>query len=158
MAAWPPAAVLDQIEALPRAEGAWRWTAREHWHVTLRFIGLADEDSVAAALSGIEPTAPAEVALGPQVERLGRNVVMLPATGLDHVAGAVIKATATIGPVDDRPFRGHLTLARRRGKGRSALVGASFSARFHLREVCLVRSESRSDGPVYETVAVQPLA
>jgi RNA 2',3'-cyclic 3'-phosphodiesterase len=52
VAVWPPAEVLDRLEALPRVELAGcRWTIRAQWHVTLRFLGEADPDVAAEALA-----------------------------------------------------------------------------------------------------------
>ena len=54
-----------------------------------------------------------EAAVGPVIETLSRQVVALPVAGLDDLAATVIEATHTLGrPPEDRPFRGHLTLAR----------------------------------------------
>ena len=48
IAAWPPSAVLDALDALPRRDVAGvRWTTREQWHVTLRYLGDVDPDRAA---------------------------------------------------------------------------------------------------------------
>ena len=47
VAAVPPAAVLDQIAELtrPEIEGL-RWTTRDQWHATLRFLGRVSDVKV----------------------------------------------------------------------------------------------------------------
>ena len=51
VAVWPPDEVLDAIAALPRAdEPGVRWTRRDQWHVTLRFLGSAEIEAAVAAL------------------------------------------------------------------------------------------------------------
>jgi 2'-5' RNA ligase len=159
VAVWPPAGVLDRIEVLPRGEDGWRWTARPQWHVTVRFLGEADEDEVVAALGRVRAPV-AEARLGPAVTVLGRGVLMVPVEGLDEVARTVTEATRAVGqPPDDRPFRGHLTLARwrGRGRGRSVLVGTELAGSFPVEELHLVRSTSGPEGSQYENVAALPL-
>jgi 2'-5' RNA ligase len=70
----------------------------------------------------------------------------------------VIRSTAAVGrPPEDRPFHGHLTLARVKSGGTRGLVGASISGRWPVSEVCLVESRLHPHGARYETVAAFPL-
>ena len=150
---WPPPEVLDVVAALPRAdqEGV-RWLGRASWHVTLRFLGTAVVDDAVEALLGVRHP-PVTAAVGPAVARLGRSVVCLPVVGLDDLAAAVTEATAGVGrPPEDRPFRGHLTLARSRGRARPELVGHPCSARFAVDHVALVRSTTGHEGATYDTL------
>ena len=108
--------------------------------MTLRFLGEADEDEVVGALRGLR--APAEaITLGPSVERLGKGVLMVPARGAEGLAAAAVAATGHLGrPPPDRPFVGHLTVARfdrRPPPGYAASVEESFTA----SEIALVRVE-----------------
>jgi 2'-5' RNA ligase len=158
VAAWPSAEVCDALAALGRpAEPGVRWTTRDQWHVTLRFLGTANVDDAVASLATLD--APAAVAeLGPMVSRLGRDAVVAPVRGLDALAAAVVRATAHVGaPPDPRPFTGHLTLARLRARAACGIAGARLTARFEVREVALVRSDTRPDGARYTTIATQPL-
>jgi 2'-5' RNA ligase len=156
----PPAAVLDRLHALERADQPGvRWVPPAQWHVTLRFLGEADLDAAVAAVRGLgahldDVDRPVAVELGPRVSRLGRSVVCLPAHGLDALAAAVAAATAGIGePPDPRPYAGHLTLARLRGRAACGIAGEPFSARFEVGEVELVRSTLASTGATHEVVA-----
>lgn len=146
------------MAALPRpAEPGVRWLPREQWHITLRFLGEVDPDEAAAALARVSAP-PAEVVLGPQVARLGRFVVCLPAVGLDDLAAAVVGATAAIGrPPDPRPFAGHLTLARLAHRGACGVAGTPFTGRFTADAVALVRSTTRSGGAEYANVVTHRL-
>jgi 2'-5' RNA ligase len=161
VAVWPPEGVLDAIAELPRADEAGvRWTRREQWHVTLRFLGHAEIDVAAGALDTVawERVSPIDVELGPAVSRLGRSVICLPASGVDGLAGTVAAATAEVGePPDPRPFNGHLTLARLRNRGACRLAGQRFDAAFRTSEVTLVESRSETGGPTYAVVARFPL-
>ena len=155
VAAVPPAAVLDRVAALsrPEVEGL-RWTSRDQWHVTLRFLGrVTDVDAVLAAL---EPVAlpQCEARLGPETGRFGRRVLHVPVAGLEDVAAAVEAATADVGePPEDRPFAAHLTLARaraRRGIDLRPLTGTAIAARWTVDDVCLIESHLHPNGARYE--------
>ncbi len=152
---YPPPSVLDALRALPRADAPGvRWVPPEQLHVTMRFIGDAETEEVAARLDRVAPTLrPASVDLGPQVSRLGRNVVCIPARGLDELATGVIDATAGLGePPEERPFRGHITLARLRRRAACGLTGAPFHASFDADRLHLVQSITRSEGAEHTVV------
>jgi 2'-5' RNA ligase len=152
VALWPPPDVLDAVAALPRLPlaGA-RWTTRYQWHVTLRFLGLADDRVAAAALDSLV-AAPCTAVLGPRPARLGRSVLMVPVAGVDELAAAVERATAHVGvPPDTRPFRGHLTLAESR-RAKAPRLDAELSATWPVTEVALVESHLHPAGARYETV------
>ena len=159
LAVWPPADVVDQIAALPRPdEPGVRWTRRDQWHITLRFLGNAEADDVITAVAPRTGVDPVEVALGPAVSRLGRSVICLPAAGLDALAAGLTEQTAEVGePPDPRPFSGHLTLARLRHRGVCGLAGERFSVDFVADEVTLVSSTTRSEGPEYEILHRWPV-
>ena len=148
--------MLDEIESLPRPElPGVRWTGRAQWHVTLRFLGEADESVVRQALDGVEAPV-VEAHLGPEVRRLGRGVLCIPVSGLDAVAAAVIDATRSIGrPPEHRDFRGHLTMAR--VDGRVPRVPAGIDCRWTVATFALVRSHLGGGPARYETVATWPL-
>jgi 2'-5' RNA ligase len=158
VAVWPPASVVDVIAALPRpAVVGLRWTLPDQWHVTMRFFGEVDVEEAVAACRRVEAVA-CDLTLGPRVERLGRAVVAAPVTGLDAIADAVTTATYAVGrPPEDRPFRGHVTLARTKGSPRCALVGQPISASWTATTIALVQSELDPSGARYTTVETFPL-
>jgi len=157
-----PSEVLDVVGALPRpAVDGLRWTSREQWHVTLRFLGsVEDVDGVATALGSVRVPHRAAV-LGPEIGRFGQRVLHIPVTGLDDVAVAVVEATAAVGrPPEDRPFAGHVTLARVRGRRRvdlRPLTGAGVEATWPVDAVTLFESRLHPKGARYEVVARFPL-
>jgi RNA 2',3'-cyclic 3'-phosphodiesterase len=158
LAVWPPAEVLDGIEALHRpVDDGGRWTRRDQWHVTLRFLGSADIDEVMRALAGVRHP-PVKAVVGPATELLGEGVLHLPVAGLDSLAEGVVAATRDLGrPPEVRPFLGHLTLARMAGEPPEGVLGQAFSARFAVGAVHLVSSSLGGDAARYETVATVPL-
>jgi 2'-5' RNA ligase len=153
-----PEAVLDCVEALPRAEvPGVRWTTREQWHVTLRFLGQVDDvDAVGTALRR-GSFMRCEARLGPEVGRFGRRILHVPVAGLDAQASSVAALTADVGePPEDRPFRGHITLARvraRRGVDLRPLAGAPIAASWPVDEIVLVESHLHPKGARYEIVS-----
>jgi len=168
VAVWPPDAVVEAIAGLPRPGPAEvanvRWEPAERWHVTLRFLGVANEADVGPLATALldAPLRPTGAVVGPGVEALGRHVLGLPVAGLDGLATDAAAATARVAAPDEgRPFRGHLTLARiRDGRARRLarlMADARVDASFPVTGVSLMRSDSGPDGPHYEEVAMRPL-
>ena len=162
VAVWPPAAVLDVLAGLerPSLDGL-RWTGRDQWHVTLRFLGRVEAvEEAVGALTALDAV-PAEARVGPTVGRFGQRVLHVPVHGLDSVAGAVIAATTDVGePPEDRTFAGHLTLARVARGARvdlRRLTGRPVAGSWTVDEVCLVESHLSSKGARYEVVGRFPL-
>ena len=155
VAVMPPTSVMNDIDALPRpALDRLRWTQRPTWHITLRFLGQERPAPVIAALRGTVLEA-ASVHLGPRVKGLGGHAGILPAAGLDGIARAVRRSTKRLGSPPDHKFRGHLTLARWRGRGRipAGALGQPFEAVFEVHEIRLVQSVLRTEGPEHTTLA-----
>jgi 2'-5' RNA ligase len=161
IAVWPTAAVVSLLDGMQRpTDPGLRWTSGDQWHVTLRFLGAVGEeerDRLTSAFHGLDLGAvtPVEAVLGPATRRFGDRVLYVPVAGLDALAAAVVGATMDIGePPEDRTFRGHVTLARARGRGLDLrpLAGRSLSARWNVDELSLVVSHTRPDGARYEVV------
>jgi 2'-5' RNA ligase len=148
--------VLDAIERLPRPpQRGVRWTTREQWHVTLRFLGDADESVVRRVLDRVEVPV-AEAHLGPAARRLGRGVLCVPVAGLEALATAVIEATRSIGrPPDHRTFEGHVTLARVNGP--PPRVSEPIDCQWTVATFALVRSHLGGGPARYESLATWPL-
>lgn len=155
-----PAAAADVVTSPPRpARPDLRWTPRENLHVTLRFLGDAVVEEVASALD--DAALPhATAVLGPTVEVLGGRLLVVPVAGLDELAGAVVDATAGFGdPPAGRPFRGHVTLARRRGASRRPLPtpATAVTASFEVDDVALVDSDTLPTGAVHTVLGRWPV-
>lgn len=169
IAVWPDTATSERLHHLPRpvTDGI-RWSTPDQWHVTLRFLGQVDDPEaplvrlMSAELPDLGLVAahagPSTLVLGP--------VLCLPVTGLDPLVAAVRSATEELGqPPEDRPFRGHLSLARLRGRRPSAadrrrlsaLAGLPFAWTWPVDRLTLVASETRPDGARYHVLAQRPL-
>jgi 2'-5' RNA ligase len=155
VAALLPPDVVVALDALDRpARDGVRWTTREQWHVTLRFLGdVADPSPVEVALrDAVLP--PARALLGPTVTALSNAILCAPVAGLDGLAAAVVEATRDLGaPPDARPFRGHVTLARAARGGARRLVGSAIASSWDVDQVALVRSHLGRAGARYEVLA-----
>ena len=165
VAVWPPADVVRRLTELPRPdlEGV-RWTTREQWHVTLRFLGAVPDVEEAAEVFrriDVASAGPVSAEMGPETACLGRGILEVPVRGLDELARATVEATAGVGqPPDDRRFHGHLTLARARGRRGDLrrLRGTPLAGRWEVAAVTLVASTPHRDGSRYEVVSSLPLA
>ena len=134
--------------------------------MTLRFFGEIDVDEGVVAGQAVAEAAklaaPATAELGPAVAKLGRNVLQVPVSGLEALAHALVARSAEIGqPPSPRPFSGHVTLARNRGKASlEGVVGEAVSGRWTVEEIALVASVSSGRPGVansYDVVATFPL-
>jgi 2'-5' RNA ligase len=157
VAAWPPPAVVSVLEGMERPDVAGlRWTGPDQWHVTLRFMGsVPDVEPAVGAFDAIEAVA-ATARMGPATGRFGDRVIHVPVGGLEEVAAAVVAATGAVGePPDERPFHGHITLARPRGRARvdlRRLTGTPLAAEWPVESVTLVSSSTLAGGARYEVV------
>ena len=153
VAVWPSDEVGAALAGLPRpGVSGLRWTRHDQWHVTLRFLGESDPEAAAVALADLAAQ-PAVAELGPVTRLLGQRIVVVPVDGLDELARTVVATTVGLGgPPADRPFTGHLTLARAKGPVPSGTVGIPITGRFPVGEVCLVRSRTLPEGAAYETL------
>ncbi len=166
VAVWPPEEVLNRLAVLPRPEvDGLRWTDQDHWHVTLRFLGPVDDvEPVRVALAGVALAAggPVTVVLGPAVDRFGQRILHVPVAGLDGIAAAVVQSTAHLGKrPDDRPFNGHVTLARAARDAKvdlRPLTGTAVAAEWDVEELCLVESHLHPKGARYDVLARYSLA
>lgn len=164
VAVWPPEDVLDRLAALERPEvKGLRWTRRDQWHVTLRFLGqVPDADPVRAALGDLSALPVASATLGPAVDRFGRHVLHVPVAGLDVLAARVLDVTAPLGrPPEDRSFVGHITLARVARNAKVDLrpfAGAGVTGSWTVRDVCLVESRLSPAGGRYVVLDTVPLS
>lgn len=167
----PPDDVLGAVERATaparRLMVGPRWTTRDQWHVTLKFLGAVEEvEPVAAALEGAGSVAAFAARVGgggafPSVRR-GR-VVWLGLTegspAMEELAGAVDRALVPLGfEPEQRPFHCHLTLARlRQPADVSAAVEAigedPVGASWAVEEVVLYESHLSRSGARYEAVA-----
>jgi 2'-5' RNA ligase len=165
VAVWPPEDVLDRLAAIERSADV-RWTTRAQWHVTLHFLGEVDDGRVPDVVSAVGHAAsaltPVRVSLGDRLSRFGRAVAHVEVSGLgpwaDAVRGALVAAGLVGAGLEDRPFVGHVTIAR--AKPRTSVAGLAGielppgPSSWVASELALVRSELGPGGSRYSNVAV----
>ena len=173
----PPAGALTELDRaltpLREAPGAPRWTPPERWHLTLLFLGAVPPDRVAELVAAAAPAVTATPSLTLQLAGAGRfgsrrrpQVFWVGVTGDGDALGALAGRLAAVArglgmPVEERPFRAHLTLGRwrpgRPGDGDlpDRLVG--YRGRdWPVTEVELLESHL-GPAPRYDRVAAWPL-
>lgn len=158
----PPPEVIDLISDLPTEplRGV-RYTRRNQWHISLRFLGDVERHLALEALAVLAADAPT-VTLGPDVTLLGTRVVILPAHGLDPLAAIVGECFDGLGEPVERDYEGHLTLARLKGRPLRdpsivSVLGAPMSATFQVATLDLWKSEITDEGATHTLVASQEL-
>ena len=151
-----------------------RWITPDRWHLTLLFLGTVPADRVPGLF---EAAGPAVAAAPPMTLQLAgggrfgsRHRPQVAWAGLDgdvaplvDMAGRLAEAARSLRlPVEDRPFRPHLTLGRWR-PGRPAdgdlperLAGYR-GPEWPVTEVRLLESRLGPE-PTYETLASWPVA
>ena len=173
------AAAVRPLHSLPQA-AALRWTGLPTWHLTLAFLGQVEEATLpelraqlgqaAADRPGFELQLSGGGHFGDRALWAGVRAGA-GATALSRLAGEVADAARRVGiDVEDRPFQGHLTLARSstprgtvgRGSGpdlRPLVAGmADFKGESWPADTLhLLRSHPGAGSTTYETVAAWPL-
>jgi 2'-5' RNA ligase len=155
---------IDRLRGEPWSDAV-RWTRAEAMHVTLRFLGATPEDRVGPLTMALQREAAALEPFTVQLGALGGfpharrpRVVFLelddaPAGALAEHAGAAERAALAAGfAPETRPFRGHLTLGRRREHRRRLRIPdgeRSEAAPFAVASVVLFRSQLSSAGSTY---------
>ena len=158
VAIWPPDDLLERLAEIERPnDPGVKWVPPENLHITLRFLGDADEDDVIDRLDDV--VLPASTAIvGPAFDLRAERSIMLPVAGVDELAEVVEAAVRGLGTANERRrFAGHLTMARLARQARpDRSVGRRFDAEFEVHEVALVASTLTDAGSIYETVETWP--
>lgn len=167
VAVWPAPGVVEALAALPRPDFASaRWTTEDQWHVTVRFFGELAPEAISGACTALAAAArslpgPIIAKGGPGTRFLGPGLLVWPVEGLGGAAAAVAHATTGTGQaVPERPFFGHLTLARaRRGADlrQARHLLAPLATSWPVTELSLVESVLHPGGARYRAVENFPL-
>jgi 2'-5' RNA ligase len=177
LAVFPPVAActaaLGVADALRTRGNQVAWVKRENLHYTLRFLGEAGEDEVAAAADAAREAAAAHAAFGAALSAPGAfpsaakaRVLWLGmgdgAEPLCALARSLEDALARRGfERAVQPFSPHLTIGRvRMPADWSARLAAAPTptSRFRVESLVLVRSTLAPGGSRYDVAAEAPLA
>ena len=145
-----------------------RWTSRESWHVTLKFLGATAEERLAEVMGVVEQAASASQPTRTSLQDLGafpgfRRARVL-WVGLDDPGGVLAALARTLEegfaqhgfPPEGRPWTPHLTVARLKVPAPVALEPGQVhldEQPFEVGQVVLFRSHLKAGGAVYEPLA-----
>ena len=148
-----------------------RWVREENLHVTLRFLGNVEADTLRTLLARVgeqtAPLPPFELRLGavhafpsPRKPRV-IAVELRPEMPLRALASAVERGVVAAGlPAEQRAFRAHLTLGRVRPRNKFPDVTGPDTADadpVHVTEVVLLESKLHRSGAKYTPLGRAPL-
>lgn len=161
-ALWPTAELAARMHALARSSvRRGRVIPAEKLHVTLAFLGeLSDEGRAAASAAGDRVSGEAfELSLSQLGCWRRRGIAWL---GTDETPEALLRLHQSLGlaldeaglPTERRPFRPHVTLARRAVVAPQRLDGV---LHWPVHEFHLMASVLGPDGAVYTSVGKWPL-
>jgi 2'-5' RNA ligase len=147
------AATVERMRRRPDA-GELRWSPPESWHITLQFLGNAGDEEYACLVERLHGVRAAPMKILP--EKLGAfgKVGILyagvkPTPELLELERKVSSATNGCGFArEDRPYRPHITLARRRGRGGRDGIA---SAAERNREMAAFRGFMAKEFALYES-------
>jgi 2'-5' RNA ligase len=167
---------LDSLVAPFRTRlPGFRWTNREGWHVTLKFLGWVASDQRPEVEDAVRLMASAVPSFETAITRIGvfptpgRARVLW--VGLDDADGAFARMVKLLDDrlvslvrPEERPFAPHLTLARIQPPARIRHVAPDLleldvaSERFPVDRIVLYRSRLSPSGARYEPLLTEPLA
>jgi 2'-5' RNA ligase len=163
-------ALSDAVTGLRVRHDELRWSRPAAWHVTLAFLGELGVGgrirAIAALRRATVGAAPCAVTLSGRLGRFGDRVLWAAVEPDDDhlqiLVDGIRRELAAAGlPVDDRPFRSHLTLARgRRGQTMPRtriLTAMGLPCRWSVTTVALMASPPNGHHNGYRTVATWPL-
>lgn len=155
------------------------WVRPQSWHLTVKFLGEVEENQLEPIKRAVEKAVSNCSSFSLQIEGFGgfphlRNprVLWAGVTGqvdeLHLLALHVDEALSPLGfPLESKPFRAHLTLARIKDRAREVgvaltkldvLENVHFFGELTVERLCLFRSELKPTGANYHRLWAVPLA
>lgn len=168
---WLSEAMRDEVaryinSAKEESQG-FRWSNPEQLHFTLKFLGEVENEKVPSLTRALEMAVmgkkPFQLRLGetgrfpergsPRVLWIGVSTAQ---KDLEKLAGAVETACNSLGfPVEKRPFKPHLTIARAKGGGdciKIPNIRVSWQSMTPVSGFSLIESRLQPQGAVYRVV------
>lgn len=167
-----PQTVVDIVrqsqQALQRGGIHMRWVRPENVHLTLRFLGDIPTDAIEGIRSALEHLVAEVTSFSLQIKGAGvfpgasrPRVVWLGLGGQINLLEELYRRLTSLlseqgFPAEKRPFRGHLTIGRARGRIDAARLRSLMeelkdveSRFFSADRICLFKSDLRPGGAVY---------
>ena len=158
-----PRGFADEVAGLARqlapvAKG--RFSPRGNYHVTLAFLGEIGEAQARDAIAALDVACAGPASIELRSDGLGHFgrpsdatlwLGVSPTADLADLCERVRGELAAAGlPYDDKPFRPHITLARRAKLPKGALPDLAFPLPDEASRVTLFKSTLTQDGPIYK--------
>lgn len=163
-----PQDVRESLVAVQPQLPGLRTVPIDNLHLTLHFLGAADPTLMADLISQVAATQqPFEFRLSGVGYFEGRSNSLILWVGVELNAELMMLHRATGDrlsaagfAIEQRPYRPHITLVRGENIQLAAITeflqtDHVYSANVPARDLCLFRSETRPDGPVYSVVQRQ---
>lgn len=160
-----PTRFLDETAGLSRCLSAQikgRYMPRQNLHITLAFLGDIDESQAQNAVTALDCVSGLFASIPLQSDGLGKfgrkNDATLwmgigPKDDLAALANAVRSELTNRGvPFDDKPFVGHITLARRAKVTEADFASLPFPNPDTASTITLFKSELSSEGATYKAL------
>ena len=166
-ALWPDPATLDAVAGSVRRlvpPGAGRPQRRDQLHLTLEFLGNVAESRLPAVLEAGRAAAGGTAGFEIRFDRIEHwkrpQVLCLTATETPEPLAALVRSLRSQLAIrgfapETRPFKAHLTLARKAGRPPS--IPAIEPLGWPAREFSLVESITEPSGSRYDRLATWPL-
>lgn len=161
--------IASAIDTFPVDRPPWRWTRPDTWHITLKFLGDTPQTEVAPITRSLEQVATRYTRFQLSLRGFGgfpnlrRPRVLFyrsdeGASVMERLAGDVNRSLhADVGiPVEEKRFRGHVTVARVKSRLPAPVVGKLRTvpplegAVQTVGSIDLMKSDLRPDGARYE--------
>mgnify|MGYP001160908556 FL=1 len=151
-----PEVVRASFLDLDRTQQGISWSNPEQWHITIQFFEDVDIEKVKNLFSGMNAHKALAV-IGPEVARLGKEVLVVPVDGLSDLVEEVRATMSTESSVEALPYVGHITLGRIKKNLDAELEGRSVEGSFQVNRLLLVESYPTPSGHTHCVIGSQSL-
>ncbi len=158
-----PEAFIDEVAGMARTLSAvveGRFAPRENYHITLAFLGDVDDAAAGQAMNALDEACAGAAPVRLAANGLGKFGRASDATlwlglveddGLMALAASVREGLAARGiPFDSKPFKPHVTLARRARIPKASLPSVPFPEPAFAAKATLFKSTLDRQGAVYK--------
>ncbi len=158
-----PEMFVDEVAGMARALGGvveGRFVPRENYHITIAFLGDVDDATARQAMNVLDEACAGAVPVRLVADGLGKFGRASDATlwlgivedaGLMELAAAVRESLAARGiSFDPKPFKPHITLARRARIPKTSLPSVPFPESAFAMRATLFKSALDKQGAVYK--------
>ena len=152
-----PESVRATLLNLDRTQQGISWSAPEQWHITIHFFEDIDIEKVKSLFFSMKAQR-AVAMIGPEVRRLGEEVLVVPVNGLSGLEEDVRVTMSIQRSPESLPFFGHITLGRIKQTLNVELEGKRVEGSFKVNRLLLVESQATPSGHEHSVVGSKLLS